>query len=160
MFLASLSIILFLIIVFRFELFRRDMVIEKNIMPENAEFTISAMPFRVERIVYYVTVPNATLGTDGNLLKKLQVDYVRKEIFDSEPIAIQVYYEDGNERRIVAELLSHRFDVPYLDSLYGEELLSRKQYEYLRLYKYAHASTRDFLIREVAEKLRPQGISY
>lgn len=158
MLIASLSIVVFLFVVFKLELFKRDEIIEKNIMPENAEFTISTMPFRVERIVYYVTVPNATLGAEENLKKKLHVEYVKKEIFDTEPIAIQVYYEHDKERRVVAEILSHRFDVPYLDSLFGENLLTRKDYEYLRLYKYAHPSTRDFLINEVAGKLRPQGI--
>ncbi|GEM_PF-894262 len=156
MVIAGISLILFLILVYKVNLFNLDGDIEKNMMPANAEFSIAAMPFRVERIVYYVTAPNPTFGMDDLLINRLTVEYVKKKAFDSYPIAIQVYYARDRERKMVAEILSHRFDVPYLDSLYGENLLTRKEYEYLRLYKYNHPSTADLLREEVACKLRPQ----
>lgn len=155
MVITGISLILFLILVYKVKLFNLDGDIEKNMMPKDAEFTIAAMPFSVERIVYYVTAPNPTFGMDEMLRNRLSVEYVRKMAFDSHPIAIQVYYENGKERKMVAEILSHRFDVPYLDSLYGENLLTQKEYEYLRLYKYNHPSTIDLLREEVANKLRP-----
>lgn len=153
---AGLSLIIFLILVYKVKLFNLDGDIEKNMMPGNAEFTIAAMPFRVERIVYYVTAPNPTFGMDEMLMNRLKVEYVKKKAFDSHPIAIQVYYEHDKERKMVAEVLSHRFDVPYLDTLYGENLLTEKEYEYLRLYKYNHPSTIGLLREEVANKLRPK----
>lgn len=156
MVISGISMILFLLLVYKVKLFNLDEDIEKNMMPENAEFSIAAMPFRVERIVYYVTAPNPTFGMDEMLMNRLSVEYVKKKAFDSHPIAIQVYYEHEKERKMVAEVLSHRFDVPYLDSLYGENLLTEKEYEYLRLYKYNHPSTINLLRNEVANKLRPQ----
>lgn len=156
MVMAGISLILFLVLVYKVKLFNLDGDIEKNMMPGDAEFTIAAMPFRVERIVYYVTTPNPTFGMDEMLRNRLTVEYVKKKAFDSHPIAIQVYYEQDKERKMVAEVLSQRFEVPYLDSLYGENLLSEKDYEYLRLYKYNHPSTINLLREEVAKKLKPQ----
>ena len=156
MVIAGISLILFLILVYKVKLFNLDGDIEKNMMPENAEFTIAAMPFRVERIVYYVTAPNPTFGMDEELMNRLTVEYVKKKAFDSHPIAIQVYYVHEKEKKMVAEVLKHRFDVPYLDSLFGENLLTEKEYEYLRLYKYNHPSTIELLRKEVARKLKPQ----
>lgn len=153
MMITGLSFLLFLLVIYKVPLFKRDGAIERNMMPENAEFTIASMPFRVERIVYYVPVPHHTYGKDPHLIDNLTVEYVKKKAFDSHPFAIQVYYQNGQERKMVAEVLSHRFDVPYLDTLYGENLLSKKEYEYLRLYKYNHPSTKDLFKNEVAKKL-------
>lgn len=155
MIITGLSFILFLLFVYRVKLFNQDGSIEKNFMPQNAEFCITTMPFRTERIVYYVTVPNPTFGKDPDLTDKLLVKYVQKKDFDTHPVAIQVYYKSDGRRKLVAEILSRRFEVPYLDSLYGENLLTESQHRNLRLYKYNHPSTVMQLQREVARKLKP-----
>lgn len=150
---AAFAFLLFLSMIYKVPLFKRDGVIEKNLLPEKAEFTIATMPFRIERIVYYVPVPNPTFGKEPDLRDHLSVEYVKKQTFDAYPFAIQVYYTRNGERKLLAEVLSHRFDVPYLDTLYGEHLLNKKDYEYLRLYKYNHSSTREQLKEEVARKI-------
>lgn len=155
MIIIGISLILFLFIVYKVKITNQDEVIEKNMMPKDTEFTISTMPFRTERIVYYVTVPNRTFGKDPDLAEKLIVEYVKKKDFDSHPIAIQVYYKDNKNKKMVAEILSKRFDVPYLESLFGENLLTEMRYKHLKLYKFNHPSTIDQLRREVAKKLNP-----
>jgi len=100
-------------------------------------------------------VPNPTFGRDPDLSEKLMVEYIKKKDFDSQPIAIQVYYKDNKNQKMVAEILSKRFEVPYLESLYGENLLTEMRYEHLKLYKFNHPSTIDQLRREVTKKLTP-----
>ncbi len=151
----GLSFILFLFFVYKVKIFNQDSMIEKTLIPKDAPFTISTMPFRTEQIVYYVTAPNPTFGDDSDLFEKLSIQYVKQKDFDSLPIAIQVYYADGNTRKMVAEILLNRFAVPYLESLYGENILTEKQYENLRIHKYNHPSTIVQLRREVAKKLNP-----
>lgn len=155
MIITGLSIILFLFFVYKVKISNQDDVIEKNFMQKDPEFTITTMPFRTERIVYYVTAPNPTFGSDPDLTDKLIIEYVKKKDFDSHPIAIQVYYKEKKTQKMVAEILSKRFEVPYLESLYGENLLTEMRYEHLKLYKFNHASTIDQLRREVAKKLKP-----
>lgn len=150
---TALSFLLFLVLIYKVPIFKRDGAIERNMLPDKAEFTIASMPFRVERIVYYVPIPNPTYGKDPHLEEHMTVEYVKKQTFDASPFALQVYYQQGSERKLLAEVLSHRFDVPYLDTLYGENLLSYKEYEYLRLYKYNHPSTKELLREEVKRKL-------
>ncbi|MFH5837249.1 hypothetical protein ACHAL6_14400 [Proteiniclasticum sp. C24MP] len=155
MIITGLSFMLLLFFVYKVKIFNQDGSIEKNYMPKDSDFTITTMPFRTERIVYYVTVPNPTFGKDPELIDKLMVEYIRKKDFDSHPIAIQVYYRSDETRKLVAEVLSRRFEVPYLESLHGENLLTESQYRNLRLYKYNHPSTVAQLRREVAKKLQP-----
>lgn len=153
MFIAALSVLVFLLMIYKVPLFKRDGAIERNMLPEKAEFSIAAMPFRVEHIVYYVPVPHPAYGKDPDLRAHLSVEYVKKQTFDVSPFALQVYYLKNNDRKLLAEVLSQRFDVPYLDALYGENLLSQKEYAYLRLYKYNHPSTKELLKDEVIRKL-------
>lgn len=155
MIITGLSVILFLLLVYKVKISNQDEVIEKNFMQKDTDFTITTMPFRTERIVYYVTVPNPTFGRDPDLSDKLLVEYIKKKEFDSHPIAIQVYYKDKKNKKMVAEILSKRFEVPYLESLYGENLLTELRYEHLKLYKFNHPSTINQLRKEVAKKLTP-----
>ena len=155
MMITGLSVILFLLFVYKVKVSDQDEVIEKNFMQKDTDFTITTMPFRTERIVYYVTAPNPTFGGDPDLSEKLIVEYIKKKDFDSQPIAIQVYYKDKENKKMVAEILSKRFEVPYLESLYGEKLLTEMRYEHLKLYKFNHPSTIDQLRKEVTNKLMP-----
>jgi hypothetical protein len=103
--------------------------------------------FSPERIVYYVSLPTKINGED--LEKNLQVEYVSKGIFDTVPMAIQVFFKgENNNKRLIAELLEQRFDVPALDSLYGENKISKEQFKYLKKYKFAHPSTKNLLLTE------------
>ena len=49
---TALSFLLFLVLIYKVPIFKRDGAIERNMLPDKAEFTIASMPFRVERIVY------------------------------------------------------------------------------------------------------------
>ena len=119
----------------------------------NKPFTIKTMPFATERIVYYVSIPSPSLSNLPNLYKKLTVSYVERKIFDSRPLAIQVHYQEGNHQKIVAELLFERFEVPYLDNLFSEKQLDKKDYLRLRDFKFTHYSTQKMLKDEVYAKL-------
>ena len=154
MLVGCLAFFLFYYISFKTVIFHKDNIIEESLIPLQGAFTIKTMPFSVERIVYYVSVPSPSIGLVSNLYERLTVSYVGREIFDSKPLAIQIYYQDGAERKIVAELLGDRFEVPYLDSLYGEERLTKEEYENLRDYKYTHLSTQKMFKDEVYSKLR------
>ncbi len=154
MLVGCLAFFLFYYISFKAMIFHKDKIIEESLIPSDGPFSIKTMPFSVERIVYYVSIPSPSLGLLPDLYEKLTVDYVEREIFDNKPLAIQVYYQDGTQRKIVAELLGERFEVPYLDSLYGEKRLTKEDYENLKDYKYTHISTQKMFKDEVHSKLR------
>lgn len=139
---------------FKVKLFPSIKIIEESLIPLDGPFTLDTMPFSVERIVYYVSTPSPSLGSTAQLYDNLKIEYVKREIFDSQPLAIQVYFQDDQQRKIVAELLIDRFEVPYLDSLYGEKRLSKEEYENLKNYKYTHDTTQKMFKNEVYTKLR------
>lgn len=150
---ASLSMVIFLILATKISLFKKGKWIENSWMPEHSKFTIASMPFSIERIVYYITLPNPIFLNDSSLDSHLLVEPIYKEAFDSVPIAIQVFYVNEGQRKLVAEILRHRFDIPYLDSLLGEGYISEKMHEHIRNYKFGHASTQEMLKKEVMMKI-------
>lgn len=155
---ASLAVIVFLWVAMNVSIFKSEKLIESSWMPENSKFTLSSMPFSIERIVYYISLPNPVFSNDDLIDEHLKVKPIYKEAFDSVPIALQVFYGQGENKKIVAELLRHRFDIPYLDSLLGEELISDETHEYIRRYKFGHGSTREMLKKEVLLKIKNQAI--
>lgn len=160
MLIGCLAFILFYFIAFKAEIFSSKKMIVEGLIPQDGPFNISTMPFSVERIVYYVSTPSPSLGISPSLYNKLHVEYIRREVFDNQPLAIQVYYEDTHERKIVAELLYQRFEVPYLDSLYGEKRLTKVQLGNLKEFKYTHPSTQKMLKDEVFTKLQSDSFPY
>lgn len=155
MLIGLLSFFLLYYLAFYCNIFKAQKIIEETSIPKDGPFSISTMPFSIERIVYYVSTPSQSLGQLPQLYEHLHVEYVSREVFDNQPFAIQVYYVDDFEKRIVAELLYQRFEVPYLDSLYGENQLTKNQLENLREFKFTHESTRNMLKDEVFIKLLP-----
>lgn len=156
MLIGCLAFILFYFISFKTEIFTSKKMIVEGLIPLDGPFNISTMPFSVERIVYYVSTPSQSLGISPGLYEQLRVEYVMREVFDNQPLAIQVYYEDTHERKIVAELLYQRFEVPYLDSLYGEKRLTKVQLGNLKDFKYTHPSTQKMFKDEVFSKLQSE----
>ena len=154
---ASLAIIVFLWVILKVSVFKSDTLVENNWIPDDSKFTVSSMPFSIERIVYYISLPNPVLSNDPWIEKHLKVEPIYKAMFDAEPIAIQVFYGQGKNKKIVAELLKHRFDIPYLDSLLGEGIINGKTHENIRRYKFGHDSTKEMLKKEVLLKIKNQG---
>lgn len=156
---ASLAFIAFLFITFHISVFKGEKKIEKSLLPDDSDFTISTMPFSTERIVYYTSVPNSAITENGNFINDITVESVTKDGFDAIPMAIQVYLGQGENKKLVAELLQHRFDIPCLDSLLGENKVTKKQHEYIRKYKFGHHSTKEMLKEEVIKKLKGQNLN-
>ena len=149
---ATLGLFIFILIAFKSSIFSAGEQIESRLLPEETDLSISSMTFSSERIVYYISLPSK--GLDPKVLQKeLNVEYVSSGIFDTIPIAIQVYYGSGGNKKLVAELLEPRFDLPTLGSLYGENKISKRAHEYIRKYKFAHPSTKAMLKEEVINKL-------
>lgn len=153
MIIGCLAFLLFYYMAFKAKLFKSNKIIEESLIPLDGPFSLRTMPFSVERIVYYVSTPSPSLGSIDHLYDHLKVEYVKREIFDSQPLAIQVFFQDDHQKKIVAELLIDRFEVPYLDSLYGEKRLSKEDFENLKDYKYTHQSTQKMFKDEVYAKL-------
>lgn len=152
MIVTTLSLFLFIYISFRTSFFNAGEQIESRHLPEGTDLSISSMTFSSERIVYYLSLPSKGLNSK-KLEQEISIEYVSTGIFDTIPIAIQAYLGAGENKKIVAELLEPRFDLPALDSLYGEGKISKKTHEYIRKYKFAHPSTKTMLKEEVISKL-------
>lgn len=155
MLIGCLSFMLFYYISFKANIFSSKKIIEDALIPIDGPFNISTMPFSVERIVYYISTPSQSIGQSSDLYERLRVEYIRREVFDNQPLAIQIYYDDLHESKVVAELLYQRFEVPYLDSLYGERKLTKVQLGNLKDFKYTHPSTQKMFKDEVYTKLKP-----
>ena len=155
---TSIAFIVFLLMIFKLSIFRNTKKIESSLLPEDSDFTINSMPFSTERIVYYISVPNQAITEEVNFDKDITLESVTKESFDTMPFAIQVYLGHGNNKKLVAELLQKGFDIPCLDSLLGEEKITKKQHEYIRKYKFSHQSTKEMLKLEVIKKLKGQNL--
>lgn len=144
--------LLFIFLSFKVTIFRGTARLESRLLPEGTDITVGEMSFSPERIVYYISLLNKI--REDELEQNLHVEYVSKGIFDTVPLAIQVYLKDGENKKLVAELLEQRFDLPALDSLLGERKISKEQHEYIKKYKFRHPSTKNLLLEEVKKRLQ------
>ncbi|SES99007.1 hypothetical protein [Anaerobranca gottschalkii] len=144
--------LMFIFLSFKVTIFRGTTKLESRLLPEGSDITIGEMSFSPERIVYYISLSKQI--KEDELDKNLHVEYVSKGIFDTVPLAIQVYLNQGQNKKLVAELLEQRFDLPALDSLLGENKISKEQYEYIKKYKFKHPSTKNLLLFEVKKRLK------
>ncbi|WP_353893384.1 hypothetical protein PRVXH_000110 [Proteinivorax hydrogeniformans] len=114
------------------------------------DISLEEMSFSYERIVYYTSIPNLNIKPTLSTLKE---KYVKAGFLDPEVIAIQIYHKEGDNEKLVAELLQKRFDVPTLDSLLGEGQITQKEMERLKKIKFYHKTTIDMLKKEVLNRI-------